>query len=484
MIFSGDGDRKTVVGGEAVNCKFPVWCKFDYESQDAVAQFFLEKYWPFCWDKNPFTASVEVCGARNKGSVNGSSSGSKLNVVVYPSDAFTMKLSIPPWRKTHSERAGAVTYQKDAGVVATTTTGKTQEDYRIGNGSSVSGTESGTERSLSNPSQLNLTSSKTITTDNTKLRESIETKEGVKGGKVLISEEIKLQERDVVLTFEEDTDEGKKPIVLSKEPTTGIDFEITRNGQALETAVKVRELLNTVKYLEYNIKQVFNSIKDFVPQVGWKMGLDISLFSGTLEGSWSYKEHTDHRVFMYYAIEAKLKIVEVGLDLSFGISVMGGSIQAVLIGKLEGAVEFVSNVERDSPDTQAPDKSKTGFNGSIDGSLSGQAALGYGWFKIERKAGISFGVEIFGGLKIEEKEGFYLEGNGKFKPIKFFAYCDDGINGKSGKEYILTEEKDLFSGRFPEGKTSSSVPTTNKVPTVKTAPPSGRSARVTKPKKP
>lgn len=452
-----EGSKLQFIGiNESEHIEFEVWRrKYGREVSNKVSRYLLESYWPLSVEPNIFNIEAKSCGIRNSGTVNLSGGSKNFKIKVYPSDIYTVKLSIPPYKKTTHTREGAATYVKGTGLVTSHQESKSRlESFGNKTTSLTSATEKGAfnkEHQISTTSRTSTDSSGLTTTQ--KLSKGNKWSKDKKTAETFISESVRLQDKDKVLTFNDSTEKDLRPIELSTEPTITPAFEVTRNGVVDDTSVKVTELVNTIKYYEHTFKEILNTINNFIPQVGWKMTLDVSFFSGNIYFKWGYREFTDHRVYFHWGGGVEVEVVNAYLDLSFGIEV-SSMLTAKVSGVISGKISLTGSTERANPDQEImPSKGAFSTSGEICGDLFGEAMTGGpNWLKWQRKAGVKCGFEVSAQIVVQKDRGIYIKHEIKFKPLQFYAIVKDPLSGSKPKHFKLTEEQLISKGEFPEVK--------------------------------
>lgn len=418
-------------------------------SDNAAKAYLLDKFWPLNVDANVYNINIETCGVREEGSVVGSHS---FEVHVYPSDQYTLTLKIPPFKKTTHESTGEASVYKDGAWGVVSTSKSTTE--RVG------GHTTGRSEETAKAYDATALATKTTTTTNTDSKgyTSVEQETtGVKNKDTNYYEIThSLQHGDKKLVETISSDEPAKPVKLFREPSTvsRVELELKRNGTVDDTTAEITKIIETLKYYEHTFKEIMNFIKNFAPQVGWKLTLDISFFSGELALGWGYREHTDNTVFFGWSASVDVKLVEASVELSFGFQATEALI-AKVTGTISGSITLKRQVERNSPDQSLmPDKESTSAKGEVTGDLNGDASIGIGWLKVERKAGINCGFEVEGALCIDRNRGVYIEGKIGFKPLQFYTLVKDIDKPERLKYFKLTDPKPIWEGSFPEEKTA------------------------------
>lgn len=129
-------------------------------------------------------------------------------------------------------------------------------------------------------------------------------------------------------------------------------LSITRNGQSdpLYSAIA-----NTVSALITTAQTMVESVTHLTDNFCWAYGWGVQFHCKFLEGNaqvyWGMKEHSDHRVFRWWALHADLTLVDLGVAVTFGVqaSCLLAHFEAVAYFKLSVAATLNTSVEKHQP---------------------------------------------------------------------------------------------------------------------------------------
>jgi hypothetical protein len=236
-----------------------------------------------------------------------------------------------------------------------------------------------------------------------------------------------------------------------------VQVDLLRNGVKDDTTVAVRQIIDNLVNYKKKFDELWNDIKNFMPQVGWKFDFNVSWLSGDLGCTWGYREDPNHiaRVYRGWTATASLQVISATGSLSFGVQ-LSSHIVAKLTGSITGAVSLFGSVESPAPGAQSSQK-KIGTKGSVTAALDGEATVDVWWIKAQRKAGISWTLEVTAELDFGTGQGVGVSLTAVSKPLTF-AYQKHSIWGDSYyEEDELTGEATLISESFPSVSESCKV---------------------------
>ena len=273
---------------------------------------FLKPFWSFSENRRVIGhAVVDSCGVRNGRAPTQSLRG---RVEVWPNDKFELIFKIPPFRKIKQQQAG----YKDL---------KSGDTVR-------SGTSSDSRNYAQEGSSRNWTQSRNVVTGSlhgsetkTTTAGGVTDSEGTKGGMKNFQE----------FSTEEDSRSIRGPWMTEKTTMTGdlttgkVEFKdqdtvtqqvsLKRNGVELDISKSVNSLIVAAR----SFKSAFDNFKNAVPKLGWQADLDISIFEGSITGTWGVvpEAHADHariwKVKDFYSIRFDVKLIYVKAEIGFGL---------------------------------------------------------------------------------------------------------------------------------------------------------------------
>jgi hypothetical protein len=439
VTVSGGGVAKQYAGIGAANAaRFPVFrapASVDSVQNETLRQI-LQRWWPFAFEPQIYDVDVDVCGIR-PGGASGVGRQS-LAVHVFPADTYALALKIPAYRQTKVSSSGSRNLKGDA-----------KDDYSTSTTERGPGGEqrSGYAESFKSGNK-STEAAKSITYTNQQ-GEHITHTDGmrVQDGKIIDTSKLAGEQGDQTTTYSDDPED--KPIKLDQQPPSDVELEIKHNGVRSESTAAITEVINTVKYWEHTFKEVWNFLRDWVPQVGWKFDLDISVFSGELAFEWGYKEYSDHRVYGAWSGSVGVDVLAVSVDVSFGVQMSKAAV-AKLSGKASGKLRVDHKLSRTSPDSPwGPNEGSRGKSVEIDLDFGGVVAVGGPtWFRFERKAGFRSGFDAKAEFKIDRFKGFSIEYEITIRPVQFY-YIKKGWFTADEASYKRLTDKHSTSGEFP-----------------------------------
>lgn len=402
--------------------------------------YLLEKYWPLSVPVQSYYFDVETCGVRDEDTPI---DACHYQVDVYPSEQYTFKLKVPPFKKKVYERSKTRSVGKDGGVERKISETETRRDGAT-DGWSVS------SKVGRDPNDRTVSMSRTLTHKDGSVH-SYEETTGQKGGDLYHAESKTTKAGDKVTKETDATDQEGGPAITesSEPPVDKVTFELNINGIASDSTVAINQILNTLKYIDYSFKQVLNLIKR-APQLGFKFTTDVSFFSGEVAFTWGYKEHTDHQVFFAWGAAIDVQLWAGSVTVSFGVS--GSVVEGVIEGSIGGTIGAYGKVQRDAP-TQPlmPSEGAIGVTGSVKFKAEGRAVAGVSYWKFEYAAGVEAAFTAKVGLKVDRKLGLHIETTGGFAKTILYLREIEGTGDEEKTPYTLFNEAKLWDTTFPKG---------------------------------
>jgi hypothetical protein len=315
-----------------------------------LRQFFFPRY--AAWQ-----LEILACGVRQAPHAFGRFTHT---IAVYPKDTFKLSLNLPAVRRT--EMASS-------------------DDYR-------EGPVRGSSRSVTNTSAYARTSDttreETRETANSYMYRQTQTSASRHGAVTQTQTLATLHGRD----YSGDRySEGEAP--ASAGATAVRSFTFTHNGQDWSQSIKAAELIETIVDLRRQIMsliELFRSLANRMPRIGWTFTVEAELLSGSLEYEWGYKEwKKDHTVFPWYKVEVALTVVSVKFELAYGLEMLGA--RAQIYGAITGESKLSAAREAE-PDGDGP--AATLSSGvQIGGELGIRGALG-DWVEVVGRINAGF----------------------------------------------------------------------------------------------
>lgn len=240
------------------------------------------------------------------------------------------------------------------------------------------------------------------------------------------------------------------------EPRPRPDFQLLCNGLEEADAAELSRIINTILEIKQLIEEIKGTLLSVKVKVGWYFNLDYTLLEGELTGTWGWREYTDHRAFFGYAINVDLTILELTAGIGFGIDI---SIdfklkQVGLIAKVDGSVTarfaLAASVEHSSPDSPSFNDGEAKIKGSCHASISAHLmALHPTVFELYGE--VETGMEIEGGLKVSNQDGFYIDAVARWTGVTAYGRAT-GIFGGKHKRIKLLKPHTLGQWQYPPVK--------------------------------
>lgn len=224
---------------------------------------------------------------------------------------------------------------------------------------------------------------------------------------------------------------------------------LSRDDQeiSLEKVPSLKAFFSIVE-IANDILGVIRAVQDAVPKVGWYAEFNLQVLQGTFAVEWQWKEHKDHRSFLWFKTGISLTLFTVSLEIGVGVS--GCSFKAQIFAKLQGSVDVGLHAERVSPD--AWDAVQIPMKATIKGAIGARFEAG-SFVNVE--ASLETALELSGTFTINTKSGVSASTSLKWTGLKGTVTASLGKGGSLGSytgEQTFIDEVDLGSSKWPEEK--------------------------------
>jgi len=229
------------------------------------------------------------------------------------------------------------------------------------------------------------------------------------------------------------------------DPTVPIQYSV--NGEPVES--DVLKQAESVLELGKRILKMYRTVRDAVPKYGWYFEADFQLMQGTFVLSWQWREHHDHRAFLWVGAMMDLEILSVGVEIGVGVEGFGFALQ--LFGRVNGSLGITANLQRVSPD--AGGKLKIPLNSKIEGLLGVRFEAKY---FAEATGKFLTALEFSGRLSIDTDGGASIETGIVWTGIAGVVVGSAGpygVFGQERKKVTLVDKSDLGMWEWPGGST-------------------------------
>ena len=420
--------------------------------------FFLAPFWSFDSVKQILVTAAS-CGIRHGGEGMPNAWLTCL-VNIYRNDVYTLTLKIPSFKSISGGKSASINKDRDVTrktESSTSTFGQKTSEYshkqttNAGAGTNYTETKVG---GASGPGQYT----------------TLGGTEGTKKGQVIVEESSKTTTSSgrIVRTgtssgVSDSTEKGRKETLLEKEtPEIRPSISFKRNDQEINFTDFINNLLGLYK----NIKEAWEELQGWIPEIGWSAKFSLDLFEGSLEGKWGNKyEDAPAPSARYFAIRSfyefnvALTIFNLTLEVAAGVDIQSpGVLNKLLTVKawelvvqIKGTITAKASVSKSIKSSESPTNLKIGSEGGVD--VSGTGRITIAGVTAEAKAGLQGGVSFEGELHCSFKESFNIEGTFLRKKIVLYAQYTNPITGRAArKEHPLWDEKPIWKGRLPGGK--------------------------------
>lgn len=161
----------------------------------------------------------------------------------------------------------------------------------------------------------------------------------------------------------------------------------------VEVKLDAVEAVGQILQLAKSIQKIKDTFLENTPQVGWYFDCDVQVMQGTLTCEWYWKEHKDHRAYVFVDAYVALSVISITLEGGFGLRGLG--FKAQLFIQISGGVDVKFGARRVSPEGE--EVLRIPHKGSIAGAIGARVEAG-SLAKVEVTG--STGLEIEGVLKI------------------------------------------------------------------------------------
>lgn len=368
--------------------------------------------WAFSVRPAVYRIDAEVCGVRPRG---GAVKSQHTAVRVYPDDQWELELTCPPLATASVKRS---TNRGDQSVKWTSTAGLNLPGVNASVNRTSTTTPQGSNSSV-NASLDNRWGDTRSTRTYTSSRENGQ----------LVRQDFTAAYRDpktgAGFALREGADRGGnwtpqwyESLAPSSEPlSTRFKMIVKRNGAKVDIIDQVVGIINAINNIVQTLQDIWKAIKSFKPKVGWDFSFDFQVLTGFFKATWGWKEHTNHQVFMGYALDVGIQVFKVEMKLAFGVDLTIKGYGFVL--KAEGSIEALFKVkasfERKTP--AAPEFSPKKIEGDSKAKLEVTCTVGSSrWVQITGGVESGFSCE---GYVVKDAKGLGLDVQKiKFKGLK------------------------------------------------------------------
>lgn len=220
------------------------------------------------------------------------------------------------------------------------------------------------------------------------------------------------------------------------------------DGEPVEQ--NVLELAGAVLELGKRILTMYRTVRDNVPKVGWYFEADFQLMQGVFVLSWQWREHHDHRAFLWVGAMMDIDILSASVEIGIGVEGFGFALQ--LYGRVNGSLGVTASLQRASPDMGG--KLEIPLNAEIKGLLGVRFEAGN---SVQATGKFVTALKFSGGLALDTDEGASIETGIEWTGIAGVIVGSVSFAGVYGyekrKDVTLVDESDLGSWKWPREST-------------------------------
>ena len=420
--------------------------------------FFLAPFWSFDSVKQ-IVVSANSCGIRPGGEGMPNATLTCL-VNIYRNDVYSLTLKIPSFKSLSKSRGASVNWRGDVVGKSSSSTSTWGQTTSASSTSRTTNGAAGTDYTKTTVGGMTGKGQYTV------LSETV----GTKGGQVLIEESEKTTQRSGALvrssttsTRSDSTEKGRKETLLEREnPEIVPTISFKRNDQELNFT----EFVNNLFGLYKTLKDAWEELQGWVPEIGWSAKFSLDLFEGSIEGKWGnkYAEAPPPAprylaIRSFYEFNLAITIFNLKLEVSFGVNIQSpGVLDKLLTVKAwelilqaKGTISSKASIKKAIKSSESPTWAKITSDNTIN--LMVQARATVAGITADARAGVTGGIAFDGELHCSFKESLHIAGTFKMKKLTLYAQYTNPITGRSGKaEKNVFEEKVLWKGNLPGGK--------------------------------
>lgn len=258
------------------------------------------------------------------------------------------------------------------------------------------------------------------------------------------------------ISYKESSKGNEELIFNIVEPELKIGVSLKRNGKEVDFTKNINELIN----LRTKLIKAFNDIDAWIPDIGWKVTTNLSIFTGEITGSWGNRFPKDAKVIErlvyvepYFDLDFKLKILSYNLAMSFGVEFkspevlkwVGASVHVILqaTGSISGEVAVNQKVESRTFEPIALTSNSTV-------NILAQGTVTVNDTTFEGKGGVTGGIQFDGKLTVSLRDSPTIEGEFYFVETYVYATFIDERGETKPKRFKqkIYEKKNIWSGKI------------------------------------
>jgi hypothetical protein len=232
-------------------------------------------------------------------------------------------------------------------------------------------------------------------------------------------------------------------------PDPPVPIQYTVNGEPVES--DVMESAESVLELGKRVLKMYRTVRDAVPKYGWYFEADFQLMQGVFVLAWQWREHHDHRAFLWVGAMLDLEILSLGVEIGVGVEGFGFALQ--LFGRINGSLGVTASLQRPSPDVEGK------FEIPLDSTIKGLLGVRFdaGGFA-EATGKFVTALEFSGRLAVDTEGGTSIESGIVWTGIAGIVVGSAGWGGafgqkKTKKHVTLVDKSDLGTWEWPGGST-------------------------------
>jgi len=233
-----------------------------------------------------------------------------------------------------------------------------------------------------------------------------------------------------------------------KKKSVGAPGPIKYSVDGVAVQLDVLKIIGAILELGSKILEMYRKVRDSVPKVGWYFEADFQLMQGAVVLAWGWKEHRDHRAYLWMGASLNINILAVSVEI--GVGVEGFSFALQLFGKIDGTLSVSMKSQRSSPDM---DKS---FGVPLEAQIKGTLGLRFKVSYAAKAEGtVETALKISGQMKIDTEEGPSMKTNMTWTGIAAVVTASvgpAGVFGQKKKSVTLIEKTNIGAWKWPDGE--------------------------------
>lgn len=420
--------------------------------------FFLAPFWSFDSVKEILVVA-QSCGVRHGGEGMPNAWLSCL-VRIYRNDKYSLTIKIPSWKSLSKSKAASIDMHGDhvrQSASSKSSWGEKDSEYS-------------TKRTVNTGKGTDYVETKVGGMAGEEKYTVLAEKQGQKDGQAFIEEAEKHAHRSgtVLRTPKtsgksDSTVKGKKETLIEDMPPEIVPQIIFKRN---EQEINFTEFVNNLFHLYKRLKEAWEELQAWVPEVGWSAKFSLDIFEGSITGTWGNKYDEAPpatprylAIRSFYEITFDLTIYSLKLEVAFGVNIQSPGILDKLLTvkawelilQAKGTISSKAKLKKVLKSSESPSFAKITSDNSIDLVVIARATVT--GVTADARAGVTGGISFEGEVHASFTQSPYIDGTFKMNKLVLYAQYTNPITGRTAKcEHEVFKEKVLWKGLLPGGK--------------------------------